>query len=150
MRRALITTGTTLAGIVLLLSLKPHESTLHNASAPLSTGDVPGPETRASQPAGPTATSGNGTFIGDAVQTEFGTVQVRITVRDGALAKVDVLRYPDEDRKSVAISRFALPRLTERTMAAGNAQIDTLSGATYTSEGYRRSLQSALDQAGVR
>jgi uncharacterized protein with FMN-binding domain len=60
---------------------------------------------------------------------------------------VSVLRYPDGDRKSVSINNRALPRLIKETATAQSAEVDTVSGATYTSGSYRQSLQSAIDQA---
>lgn len=159
MRRALITTGTTAAGIVLLLSLKPHESTLAGVSSQLSTGDSPA--TRPSQGStqdstgstssgSTTSGSSSGAFSGETVRTRFGPVQVKITVKNGKLTKAEALQYPDRDHHSSEISSYAVPTLNEAAVQAGSANLDNISGATYTSQAYISSLQSALDKAGVR
>jgi uncharacterized protein with FMN-binding domain len=74
---------------------------------------------------------------------------VSITVRSGKLTGVTVLRVPDGNHRDQEIADFSLPQLKQEALTAGNAKIDTVSGATYTSEGYIGSLQSALDRAGV-
>ncbi|MFE7650050.1 FMN-binding protein [Streptomyces phaeoluteigriseus] len=88
-----------------------------------------------------------GTFTGEAVQTEYGTVQVRITVGGGKITKAETVQAPKGGR-SDQITADAVPKLNQAAVAAGNADIDAVSGATYTSGGYKESLQSALDQAG--
>jgi uncharacterized protein with FMN-binding domain len=74
-------------------------------------------------------------------------VQVRIKVRAHRLVAVDALAYPSGGRRDQEISSFALPQLQQEAIAAQSAHIDTVSGATFTSDGYRRSLQAALDAA---
>jgi len=89
------------------------------------------------------------TVFGDAAETQFGPVQVELTLAGGRIARVDVPVYPDETSEDQQIASFALPRLIQETISAQSAKIDMVSGATYTSEGYLHSLQSALDKAGV-
>ena len=93
----------------------------------------------------PTATSS--TFTGDTVDTRWGPVQVRITVAGGRIVASDAVVYPDSNGRDQQINAYAVPALNQSTIAAQSDQIDTVSGATYTSEGYKRSLQSALDAA---
>ncbi|GGW40378.1 MULTISPECIES: FMN-binding protein [Streptomyces] len=88
-----------------------------------------------------------GTFTGDAVQTDYGTVQVRITVSGGKITKAETVQAP-KGGQSDQITANAVPKLNQAAVAAGSADIDAVSGATYTSGGYKESLQSALDQAG--
>jgi uncharacterized protein with FMN-binding domain len=88
-----------------------------------------------------------GSYTGSAVGTKYGPVQVQVTVQGGALVSVDVVQYPDGDRKSVRINERALPKLASVAVDAQSADIDAVSGATYTSAGYEQSLQSALDAA---
>jgi uncharacterized protein with FMN-binding domain len=85
---------------------------------------------------------------GDTVQTDYGPVQVRITLTGGKLTAVTVLQVPQESPRDQEIAGFAVPQLTQEALAAQSAHIDAVSGATYTSEGYVQSLQSALDKAG--
>jgi len=68
-------------------------------------------------------------------------------VQDGRLVAVAIVQYPNDDGKSVRINQRALPELQSEALAAQSADVDTVSGATYTSDGYVRSLQSALDAA---
>lgn len=94
----------------------------------------------------PAATGGQ-TYAGDTVRTQEGDVQVVITVVDGRITAVGVPVYPTGSRRHDEISARALPQLVEATLAAQSADIDTVSGATWTSGGYRESLQSAIDAA---
>lgn len=135
-------TSATFAGITLLLSLKPHQAAHAVPPAAARSG---GGQTASSNTGGPVT----GTYTGDVVQTRYGPVQVRITVTGGRLTAVKVLQTPNENRRDIAIASFSVPVLTKEALAAGNARIDSVSGATYTSEGYIDSLQSALDKAGV-
>ncbi|GAA2139123.1 FMN-binding protein [Actinomadura napierensis] len=149
MRRALITTGSTVAGIVLLLSFKPHHSTTAKAAAatPQTTGTAaPAPS---SAPSSSTTAGGkaSGTYKGNVIDTRWGPVQVEITMAKGKLTAVKVVQVPTENPRDREINQFAVPQLTQEALTAGNARIDSVSGATYTSEGYIQSLQSALDAA---
>jgi uncharacterized protein with FMN-binding domain len=92
--------------------------------------------------------SGSGTVTGPAVTTRWGPVQVAITLDGGRITAVTVPQYPDGNRKDEQINARALPILVQETLDAQSADIDTVSGATVTSEGYVESLQAALDQAG--
>lgn len=89
----------------------------------------------------------SGTYDGSVVQTRFGPVQVRITVSGGKLTDVQALQVPNNNHHDVEINSYAVPILRDEALAAQSAQIDTVSGATYTSDGYRESLQAALDAA---
>ncbi|MGW2570153.1 FMN-binding protein [Streptomyces sp. NPDC001537] len=136
LRRIVLASAATVSGTVLLLSLKPH-------SAPAAALAVPAPS-GSSSAAAPTGTK---TVTGDTVQTRWGPVQVRITLKNGRLTEVTAVTYPTDNPRDQEINSFALPRLRSEALQAQSADIDTVSGATYTSEGYRQSLQSALDSA---
>ena len=92
----------------------------------------------------------SGTFDGSTIDTRYGPVQVEVSVANGHITTVTVLVSPDGDRKSVQINSRAVPALNSETISAQSASIDTVSGATYTSDAYVQSLQSALDQARTR
>lgn len=98
---------------------------------------------------GSTSTTKAATFTGDNISTRWGPVQVQITVAQGQITGVDMLAYPYDNQRDQEINARALPILISETMDSQSAQIDMVSGATYTSDGYTRSLQSALDQAGL-
>jgi len=94
-------------------------------------------------------TSAAKTYDGDSVMTQWGVVQVRITVKDGRITAADVLQVPSENHRDQEINSYAVPVLNSEVTNAQNANIDMVSGATVTSDGYIRSLQSAIDQAGL-
>ena len=83
------------------------------------------------------------------VQTRFGTVQVQITVKAGQITDVTALQLTDDDRKSVQISNRAAPLLRAEVLQAQSAEVQTISGATVTSDAYLTSLQAALDAANL-
>ncbi len=87
------------------------------------------------------------TVTGPVISTRYGPVQVRVTLTEARLTAATAVRLPDADGESRDINAAAGPRLDAAALAAQGAQIDTVSGATWTSDGYRRSLQAALDEA---
>jgi uncharacterized protein with FMN-binding domain len=89
----------------------------------------------------------DGTFRGQTADTPYGPLQVSITVSSGVITKVAVPQYPNGSGRDQEINSYALPQLVDETVTAQSAQIDMVSGATYTSQGYLQSLQSALDRA---
>ena len=89
----------------------------------------------------------DGSFTGQAVDTPYGPVQVQITVSGGSITKVNIPVYPNGNGRDQEINSFALPQLVSETKSAQSAGIDMVSGATFTSQGYIQSLQSAIDQA---
>ncbi|HTJ69117.1 MAG TPA: FMN-binding protein [Actinospica sp.] len=91
----------------------------------------------------------NGTYTGAAESTQFGNVQVQAVISGGKLTNVVVLQVPDRGGYEGQIVQIALPELKSEALSAQSANIDVISGATYTSQGYAESLQSALDQAGL-
>ncbi|MEV6236228.1 FMN-binding protein [Lentzea sp. NPDC051838] len=129
MTRILVWLGSTVTALVLLFGYRTSLS---------------GPTTTAVQ----ASESSGGTVTGPAVDTRWGPVQVRITLDGGKITAVDVPVYPDGNRRDQQINDRALPILVQETLQAQSADIDAVSGATVTSEGYLESLQAALDQAG--
>ncbi|MCZ2527299.1 FMN-binding protein [Streptomyces sp. HB2AG] len=115
-------------------------------AAPVRTGTAPAaPRTTEATPGGSTTRS----VTGATVSTQYGPVQVRITLDGGTITGATAVQSPSSTPRSREISSTAVPQLNQRTLAAQSADIDSVSGATYTSAGYRQSLQSALDRAGV-
>ncbi len=85
---------------------------------------------------------------GDMFENRYGPVQVRVTFgADGSITHVDAIQAPSGDRRSVSINEQAVPLLDQEAVAAQNADLHTVSGATYTSRDYERSLQAAIDTA---
>ena len=93
-------------------------------------------------------TSGtDGTFTGAVEQTQYGDVQVSVTISGGKITDVKALKLTDDGGRSVQISSRAAPMLRSEVLSAQSAKVDSISGATYTTEGYLTSLQAALDSA---
>lgn len=177
MRRALLAIVSTVAGLVMLLSFKtqplspavaatspgasgsgssgsgtsgsgstPSGSTSGTSSSSTSSGS----SSAGSSSAGSSSASSSGTrtVTGDAADTRYGPVQVQVTLTGHTITNVVVVQYPANDPRDQQINSYAIPLLTHATLTANSANVDMVSGATYTSDGYQRSLQSALDKAG--
>ncbi|MDX3509660.1 FMN-binding protein, partial [Streptomyces caniscabiei] len=110
-------------------------------------GAEDGGDSGAGAGAGAGQVTGTQVLTGSAIKTDYGPVQVRVTVTDGKITGAEALQQPSGGR-STQISGTAIPKLNQNAVSAGSADIDAVSGATYTSGGYKQSLQSALDQAG--
>jgi uncharacterized protein with FMN-binding domain len=170
MKRILLAVSGTVLGLVALLSFKTHpvaagaghalpsaglppaSSTAAPSSAAASTSAPPTPG-GSSSPA-PTATSSaaaaSKTVAGQSVQTRYGIVQVQVVVSGKKIDNVSFLQLTADDPHSQDINDQAGPMLLQETLSAQSSHIDVISGATYTSEGYLESLQSALDQVGIQ
>lgn len=171
MRRVILAICATAAALALLLSFKTHTQpgTGTSPAAALGTpapgtGDTaaaaapsPGASASASAVKAKGSTSkgtpkaGTGsttakTVTGEAWPTIYGPVQVRVTVSGGKVTAVTATEYPEETPRDYQINSYAIPQLNSEATAAGSASIDSVSGATYTSQGYVGSLQSALDK----
>ena len=150
MKRIVLWFLSTLSVLVLLFGY--HTSTSGpdvTASPPAA---VSGSATKTSQPArtsGSPKTSAASTVTGAVASTEWGPVQVELTVKAGSITDVSVVQYPNGNGRDAEINGYALPVLIRETLDQQNASIDMVSGATITSTGYVQSLQSALDQAGL-
>ncbi|MEU9818523.1 FMN-binding protein [Pseudonocardia alni] len=146
MRRIVVAVMATLSAVTLLFGYRTSTSGPDTTAA--AAPSVRSPGTTATT--GGTATgSGPTTVPGDAAQTRYGPVQVQVSVSGGRITAVDVLQYPDSSGKDQRINSQAIPQLVDETLSAQSSRIDMVSGATYTSEGYVTSLQSALDRAGL-
>ncbi|WCH95714.1 FMN-binding protein [Streptomyces moderatus] len=138
-RRVVLAGAATVSGIVLLLSLKP-------ASDPGSAqaAGVGAPPAASAQ--GGAQAAGSGTVTGEAARTQYGAVQVRLTVSNGKITRAEAVQAP-KGGQSDQVTANAVPKLNQAVVAAQGADIDAVSGATYTSAGYKESLQSAIDKA---
>ena len=96
----------------------------------------------------PAAGSGSDTVAnGTVAQTRWGPVQVQVHIAGGKIVDVVALRVPDGNQRDNEINSYAVPQLRQEVLDAQSAHIDAVSGATVTSDGYRESLQAALDAA---
>jgi uncharacterized protein with FMN-binding domain len=87
------------------------------------------------------------TVNGSVVRTRWGPVQVQVKINNHKIVDVRALRYPDGNDRDAEINGYALPQLRAEVLSAQSAHVDVVGGATYTSGGYLKSLQSALDAA---
>jgi uncharacterized protein with FMN-binding domain len=168
MRRVVLALGGTIAGLVMLLSFRSHMGSTAVAGVSGSGGQAgsggtsssgsgstsgsggaagsAGGAAAASAPV--SAGSGTGTAVtGDVIMTGYGPTQVQVTLNAGKIVKVTVLQHTDDGVNSQMIDGRALPLLNNETLTAQSAKISAVSGASYTSAGYIKSLQSALDKA---
>ncbi|RAN76771.1 hypothetical protein B5P43_21810 [Bacillus sp. SRB_336] len=90
------------------------------------------------------------TIAGSTVDTQYGPVQVQVTVSGTKITDVNAIQFPSGSGRDQQINSYAVPQLNQEVLAAQSAHVDMVSGGTYTSEGYLTSLQSALDQVGIR
>jgi uncharacterized protein with FMN-binding domain len=137
MKRAPIVLAATVAGVAATLGFKPHSS---QAPAAVTT---PSASTSSSS-----SSSGGRTVTGDVVSTQYGNVQLKVTISGGKITDVQAVQLPSGDPKSAQISSYAGPQLRQSALTKQSGSIDAVSGATYTSDGYKTALQSALDKAG--
>lgn len=162
MRRVILAVTGTIAGLVALLSFKSHVP-----SSPV-TGTVSGSGGNSSSSSAPPAKGGGQTEVvpgafpqgsiarnlpaaetaldGKVANTAYGPVQIQLIKRNSKIVKVAVLKQPTNTLHDIQIGVAAFPKLISETLAAQDAKIDAVSGATYTSAGYIQSLQSALDK----
>jgi uncharacterized protein with FMN-binding domain len=159
MKRVILTITGTVAGLVALLSFKSQGHTPTAASGlpsaalaqPSSSAQSTAPASAPSAspaPAGTSATTKS--YTGQAITTRYGVVQVKITVQGTEITDVSFVQLTGNDGRSRQINSDAAPTLLQETLSAQSANIDSVSGASYTSQGYDESLQSALDQAGLK
>jgi len=151
MRRITMWLFSTVAAVVLLFSYRTSTggAAPGTAAAPLPVATATtAPTSGTTAPtSGTTAPGAAKTYSGSVAQTRWGPVQVSITVTGGKITDVAVPVYPNGNGRDQEINAYALPVLRQETLAAQNANIDTVSGATVTSDGYLQSLQAALDAA---
>jgi uncharacterized protein with FMN-binding domain len=161
MRRSPIVLSATLAGTAGILAFHAHAAATQAASTAATTATAT-PAATASPTTSSNGSGGSGsgssgssagtsgTATGDAISTRWGDVQVRVTVKNGKITSIDALELTGNDPRSAQISAYAAPQLQQEALAAQTADIDAVSGATYTSAGYAQSLQSALDKLGFK
>lgn len=163
MKRSTIVTGVTVVGVAWLLNYKvtahqltaiaPVSATVGNSASPsTSPSAMPSPSatptTTPSPSPSPSASAVlNGTFTGADFPNRFGDVQVRVVISNKHITDVQAVQLPTDRAESAYISQQAGPWLRTEALQAQSANIDIISGATYTSQSYVQSLESALTQA---
>jgi uncharacterized protein with FMN-binding domain len=155
-RRIALVIASTVAGLVLLFSYRTSlggampSANSTGAAAPgivPDTSAVPSPTTSGgTQPRRPQALTVNGAVA----QTRWGPVQVQLRIAGGRIVAVQVLQRPSGNSRDDEINGYALPQLQAEVLSSQSAAVDTVSGATVTSDGYVESLQAALDAAHLK
>jgi len=155
--RASVALVSTAVGMVLLLNFKTPDVTRPRSpvavipaptasSSPGSDSGQSGPQSSPS----PSPEGGrykDGQYTGQDFPNDYGDVQVKVIISGGRISDVQTVQMPFDRQRSAYISQVAGPLLHDEVLQAQSAQIDTISGATYTSDSYAQSLQSALDRA---
>jgi len=160
MRRISLWMVSTVAAVILLFSYRTSTHETIGTPAAADSAQPPGvvatesPTPRASisptQSSSKTGSSGSAAAVsvnGTVAQTRWGPVQVEVHISDTKITDVVALVYPSGNGHDQEINAYALPRLRQQVLVAQSAHIDGVSGATVTSDGYRESLQAALDAA---
>ena len=153
MRRVILAVAGTITGLVLLLGFKTASATsrvsVPAAIAPGTSGSSSSSSSSSAAPsAAPSTSSATAakTVTGTSVDTRWGPVQVKITAVNGKITSAQAVDYQQNNSRDQEINSVAIPQLQQETINASSANIDMVSGATYTSQGYIQSLQSALDK----
>jgi uncharacterized protein with FMN-binding domain len=157
MRRSPIVLAATVAGTAGTLAFHVHSPSVPTATAAATTATATATPTPTTSGSGSGSGSGSstpktvsGTATGDAIPTQYGNAQVRVTVKGGKIVNVEALQLQGIDPRSVAISSYAAPILQQEALTQQTAAIDAVSGATFTSASYSQSLQSGLDKLGFK
>lgn len=140
---------TTSAGVALPATPQPTTQPTTSATAVPSAAAVtptPAPSAAAAAPSSAAPANGSKTIDGQVEQTQYGPIQVSVTFVGSTITAVTELQAPSDRGRSVEINQQAAPILEQEVLASQSAKIDTVSGATYTSDGYAQSVQSAIDQ----
>ena len=141
-RRVAVTAVATAGVVVLLANVKSRPPVIPLPRVPPPAPEVRRVSARMATTAGPVRTG-----TGRIVTTPFSVIQVRVTFTGKQLTRVETVELSGTGARTQAINTHAEPILREEALEAGSAKIDVVSGATYTSESYRDSLQSAIDAA---
>ena len=147
MKRALLIAGGTMGGLgAVLMITPPNLSETTQIAGAIPQVDPTAAPSKSAQPSAPKATAPE-SFTGDAVTMRYGIVQVKITVQGGKIIDAQAVQAPtgSNDR----YTQKAVPRLREQTIAAQSANIQGVSGASFTSYGWYTSLASAIAKAGL-
>ena len=122
-------------------------STNSNTSETSNNATASATPSAAATKAAATTSSVSGSFTGDAINVGYGMVQVKITVSNGKITEASAVQAPSG--RSQRFTDYAVPNLRQQTLSANSAAINGVSGASYTSYGWYKSLISALQKAGM-
>jgi len=160
MRRSPIVLAATIAGTAGVFAFHQRAPTAVSATASAATTTSSSASSSATTRSRSSSSSGSsgsgsgsgssGTATGDTIDTRYGPAQVRVTVRNGKIVRLQAVQLQGSDPRSVQISSSAAPVLAQEILAKQTAAVDAVSGATFTSASYTQSVQSALDKLGFK
>ena len=125
--------------LVVVVAMKKGSQKIQRSSTPVH---VSAPAGTATAP----ATNVTGVFTGPTIEMEYGPVQVAIDVQGGKIVDIKALQYPVDRPRSQFINEQAVPLLRSEVLQAQNANINVISGATFTTNAFVESLQAAIGQ----
>jgi uncharacterized protein with FMN-binding domain len=151
MKRAPIVLSATVVGLAATLGVTTHHAeSASTATTAAVSAPAPSSGSSASPRSSSSGSSATKTATGDAIATQYGNVQLKVTVAGGKITKIEAVQLPGGEPKSSEISSYAAPQLRQSALTRQDGTVDAVSGATFTSNGYQAALQSALDQAGFQ
>ena len=153
MRRSPLNLAATVAGTAGVLGFHAQTPAVQSATAAATTPTATStatPKATSSTSSASSSGSGDGTATGAAIDTQYGAAQVRVTVKNGKIVAVEAVQLQSRDPHSQQISSSAAPMLQQEVLSKQTADVDAVSGATFTSASYTQSVQSALDKLGYK
>lgn len=118
--------------------------------APTATGDTtPTPANTTPTPVATAPKTGykDGVYTGSNIETVYGPVQIKATIKGGLISDVAFIQYPNKGGHTAEVSNYSMPVLIKEAITIQGANVDTISGATQTVQGFQQSLGNALSQA---
>jgi uncharacterized protein with FMN-binding domain len=143
MRRLALLLVATAAVIALVVSVRSHDKPPPRPPAAIGSTTGSSPSATTTTPTRPVYRSGTAT---GAAHTDFGDVRVRVTVTGGRIVRIDAVELPHGNPMDLELSKPAARTLEREILRAQSTDLDAVSGATYTSAGYLKSVQAALDR----
>jgi uncharacterized protein with FMN-binding domain len=146
MRRLALLLVATAAVVALLVTMRAKDRPVQRPPAAIGSTSASSPSATSASPPPPAYRSGSASAL---THTDFGDVRVRVTVADGRIVHVVAVELPHGNPMDLQLSKPAARMLEREVLQAQSADVDVVSGATYTSTGYLKSVQAALDRLSV-
>jgi uncharacterized protein with FMN-binding domain len=151
MRRITLAVLSTISGLIMLFSYHTSTNSPGGGTGTTASGTTEDTTSSGATSSGTTdsSSSSSATYTGEEASTQWGIVEVKITVENGRITKSEAVEYPTGNPRDQEINAYAVPQLNSEVVSAQSGSIDAVSGATVTSDGYIQSLQSAIDKANL-
>jgi uncharacterized protein with FMN-binding domain len=151
MRRITLAVLSTISGLIMLFSYHTSTNSPGGGTGTTASGTTEDTTSSGTTSSGTTdsSSSSSATYTGEEASTQWGIVEVKITVENGKITKSEAVEFPSGNPRDQEINAYAVPQLNSEVVSAQSGSIDAVSGATVTSDGYIQSLQSAIDKANL-